>query len=341
MPQARVVGHVILRVAYRLRTLVVVPASHAGRLRWHHSGPVIRRTARSPAARQPRPASSATRSTAAPASPSTRSAAAAARATSRSDATFASALRALAKRQADEDEGLYRAVENLRFDLGGPLARAARAAEAEHGRRLQAHDRLRQGGVRQEARPEGHAGRHRRPAQDAAREEAVPVDAGAAPPRARRLLPLRGPARARGAEPDRPAAGSGAAAVGNARVGLLRRRRAAAAPRQELPDGLWARLVRVARVTGMREGEFSALTWGDVDLTAGTIRVRRTYSAGRVGQTKGRSRVRLTYRPKPLSCSAAGGANPGSPRRRALFPGRTVVAFNRSGGTRRPVRGDE
>jgi integrase len=51
----------------------------------------------------------------------------------------------------------------------------------------------------------------------------------------------------------------------------------------ELPTGLWATLVRVAVATGLREGEFSALTWGDVDLTSGIIRVRRTYSAGNRG----------------------------------------------------------
>ncbi len=56
----------------------------------------------------------------------------------------------------------------------------------------------------------------------------------------------------------------------------------------ELPEGLWAALVRVALATGLRQGEISALTWGDVDLTGGTIRVRRTYSAGRLGKTKGR-----------------------------------------------------
>jgi integrase len=56
----------------------------------------------------------------------------------------------------------------------------------------------------------------------------------------------------------------------------------------ELPEGLWSTLVRVALATGMRQGELSALTWGDIDLTAGTIRVRRTYSGGVVGQTKGR-----------------------------------------------------
>jgi integrase len=56
----------------------------------------------------------------------------------------------------------------------------------------------------------------------------------------------------------------------------------------ELPEGLWRTLVRVALATGMREGELSALTWGDVDLTGGTIRVRRSFSGGRLGQTKGR-----------------------------------------------------
>src|SRR4029078_1935009 len=57
----------------------------------------------------------------------------------------------------------------------------------------------------------------------------------------------------------------------------------------ELPTGLWATLVRVAVATGMRESELSALTWGDIDLASGSVRVRRTYSAGNLGKTKGRA----------------------------------------------------
>ena len=33
-------------------------------------------------------------------------------------------------------------------------------------------------------------------------------------------------------------------------------------------------------MTGMRQGELMALTWGDVDLQAATIRVRRNYTGG-------------------------------------------------------------
>ena len=56
----------------------------------------------------------------------------------------------------------------------------------------------------------------------------------------------------------------------------------------EVSAGLWASVVRVALATGLREGELSALLWGDIDLTARTITVRRTYSAGKLGETKGR-----------------------------------------------------
>ncbi len=56
----------------------------------------------------------------------------------------------------------------------------------------------------------------------------------------------------------------------------------------EISEGLWATVVRVALATGLREGELSALLWGDIDLTTRTITVRRTYSAGKLGETKGR-----------------------------------------------------
>jgi integrase len=57
----------------------------------------------------------------------------------------------------------------------------------------------------------------------------------------------------------------------------------------EIPEGLWQTLVSLAVFTGLREGELAALTWGDVDLQGATIRVRRTFSGGKIGPTKGRT----------------------------------------------------
>ena len=41
-----------------------------------------------------------------------------------------------------------------------------------------------------------------------------------------------------------------------------------------------AALIRVAAYTGLRQGELLALPWGDVDLAARKVRVRRPYVRG-------------------------------------------------------------
>ena len=198
------------------------------------------------------------------------------------------ALRALAKRQSDEDEGVYRAMENLRFSqwadrwLGQQtrpnentltgyrrtIRYAKDAFGSKHVRKITPGDvasllaALRERGsspstLAQHLRVLGacfrSAVRHGYAAQN-------PVD----------RLP----------DPERPRSEHRESSYfgGDELPRLL----------AEIPDGLWSVLVRVALASGMREGELSALAWGDVDLTAGTIRVRRTYSAGRVGKTKGR-----------------------------------------------------
>lgn len=43
-----------------------------------------------------------------------------------------------------------------------------------------------------------------------------------------------------------------------------------------IEPGIFRTLFLTALKTGMRQGELLALTWGDVDLTAGVVRVRRT-----------------------------------------------------------------
>jgi integrase len=199
-----------------------------------------------------------------------------------------SALRALAKRQADEEEGLYRAVENLRFEqwadrwlgqLEGPkehtvdgYRRTIEYAKMSFGdkpvRRVTPGDvasllktlrerKLSSSTQAQHLRVLGacfrSAVQHGHAAQN-------PID----------RLPK--------SERPRSEERESAYFADDELPRLL----------AELPAGLWATLVRVALATGMREGELSALVWGDVDLTSGTVRVRRTYSAGKLGQTKGR-----------------------------------------------------
>ena len=76
-----------------------------------------------------------------------------------------------------------------------------------------------------------------------------------------------------------------------------RRREAAYFTNEELPrlfagldTGVYQLLCLVALKTGMRLGELTALTWGDVDLIGGVVHVRRTYTTGNLGLPKGRER---------------------------------------------------
>jgi integrase len=54
----------------------------------------------------------------------------------------------------------------------------------------------------------------------------------------------------------------------------------------ELPEGLWRTICEVALKTGMREGELAALTWGDLDLIGRHVHVRRNYTAGELSVPK-------------------------------------------------------
>jgi integrase len=199
-----------------------------------------------------------------------------------------SALRALAKRQADEDEGLYRAIENLRFEqwadrwleqLERPkektvdgykrtIAYAKEAFGKKPVRRVSPTDvaDLLKSLRKRKLSPSTQA-QHLR-VLGACFRSAVLHGHAAQNPIDR--LP----------DPERPRSETRESAyfTDDELPRLL----------AELPAGLWATLARVALATGMRQGELSALTWGDVDLTSGTIRVRRSYSAGKLGQTKGR-----------------------------------------------------
>jgi integrase len=54
----------------------------------------------------------------------------------------------------------------------------------------------------------------------------------------------------------------------------------------KVAPGVYRTLFLLALKTGMRLGELSALVWGDVDLTEGVIRVRRSYTDGEVKRPK-------------------------------------------------------
>jgi integrase len=198
------------------------------------------------------------------------------------------ALRALAKRQTDEDEGVYRAIENLRFEQWADrwLSQLERPKEGtvEGYRRTIDYAKDAFGTKRmRKVTPGDVAGLLK-----TMREKKLSSSTQA------QHLRVLG-ACFRSAVRHGHAAQNPIDRLPDSERPRAERRESAyfaddELPRllAELPEGLWATLTRTALATGMREGELSALTWGDADLTAGTIRVRRTYSAGRLGQTKGR-----------------------------------------------------
>ncbi|MGH3004464.1 MAG: tyrosine-type recombinase/integrase [Gaiellaceae bacterium] len=58
----------------------------------------------------------------------------------------------------------------------------------------------------------------------------------------------------------------------------------------EVEPGVFRSLFLVALKTGMRQGELTAVTWNDVDLSAGVIRVRSSYTAGFLSPPKNHER---------------------------------------------------
>jgi integrase len=206
----------------------------------------------------------------------------------RTNTHLRTALRALAKRQADEDEGLYRAVENLRFEQWadrwiGQLERP-KAGTVEGYKRTMGYAKDAFG-----SKPVRRIG----PGDIAALLKSMREKKASPSTQAQHLRVLG--ACFRSAVRHGHVAQNPIDRLPDSERPRSERRESAyftdyELPRllTELPEGLWSTLLRVALATGLREGELSALTWGDLDLTAGTIRVRRTYSAGVLGQTKGR-----------------------------------------------------
>lgn len=89
----------------------------------------------------------------------------------------------------------------------------------------------------------------------------------------------------------------------------------------ERAEGMFRMMLLVALRTGIRQGEMLALTWGDVDLAAQRLHVRRSVRDGEVGDTKTRHSVRVVpldslllreLKPWKLACPPT--------RERLLFP---------------------
>ncbi len=69
---------------------------------------------------------------------------------------------------------------------------------------------------------------------------------------------------------------------------------------QEIPDGVYLALFKTALMTGMRQGELLALAWRDVDLIAGVVRVRRSYTRRAIDTPKSFTSKRDVHLPSDL-----------------------------------------
>ena len=58
-------------------------------------------------------------------------------------------------------------------------------------------------------------------------------------------------------------------------------------------EGMFRTMLLLALRTGIRQGELLALTWGDIDLTAQRLHVRRSVREGVVGEPKTRHSIRM------------------------------------------------
>jgi integrase len=96
----------------------------------------------------------------------------------------------------------------------------------------------------------------------------------------------------------------------------------------ELGPGVYRTLVEVALKTGIRLGELSALTWGDVEVSEAVVRVRRSYTDGRLGATKNRETRDVLLAPEVVDLLGRWWGECGSPGDdRLVFPGETASGY--------------
>lgn len=90
----------------------------------------------------------------------------------------------------------------------------------------------------------------------------------------------------------------------------------------EVTAGVYRTLFLTALKTGCRQGELVALTWGDVDLTGGVIRVRRTCTSGFIQDPKNHERRDVDLTPEVVELLGAWWGELGSPfDDKLVFPG--------------------
>jgi integrase len=172
--------------------------------------------------------------------------------------------------------------------MGGPLVGIARA-EARHGRVVPLDDRTCKGCL-------GNRDVRRLGPEDVERFNRVLRERGRSPSTRAKHLRVLG-ACLQAAVFYRYAGSNPVRELPPAQRPRPERKEAAYFENEELPrlfrclqDEPFRTLCLVALKTGMRQGELFGLRWCDVDLDQAVVRVRRSYTGGRVGTPKNRER---------------------------------------------------
>jgi integrase len=96
----------------------------------------------------------------------------------------------------------------------------------------------------------------------------------------------------------------------------------------KINEGLYKTVCLVALKTGMRLGELLGLRWGDVDLQEAVIRIRRTYTDGKIGTPKNHERRDLDLTSDVVELLGRWWGECGHPTDEILvFPGDTKSGF--------------
>jgi integrase len=106
-----------------------------------------------------------------------------------------------------------------------------------------------------------------------------------------------------------------------------------------IPDGLYRVLFETALKTGMRLGELTALTWGDIDFDNHVIHVRKSYTDGALTTPKNRRNRPAHVSPDVVELLAQWWGECGSPTNDAVlvFPGERKHSYLSDNAVRREL----
>ena len=96
---------------------------------------------------------------------------------------------------------------------------------------------------------------------------------------------------------------------------------------EQVPDGVYRTLCLTALKTGMRLGELSAATWGDVDLVEAVLRVRRSYTDGYLSVPKNHEQRDVDLTPDVVDSLAMWKDELDAADDCLVFPGETTSGY--------------